>query len=487
MSRLVFVYMLLPAAMAVLFFLSRKTVLPSQIEDTGISRAFLKISLYIYRIVRRRSLFSGERIRMYLGTLGQKKDVESLETEYFIRKISIVLLMATAGSVLSLAMCLGSLFGGRISEEGTVKRNSFGERDYDLELVATDEAGAELGEYELEVRTRQFEKRELEVMFDEALGELEGAILGDNESPDEVRTDLDLVERIDGYPFDIRWKVDNYEVMHFDGKLKEENIPEGGTPVTLTATFSYGEERWQYVFNVNVLPKILSPAERTFKEVEKLLKSADEESLSREEIRLPGRYGAGEVTWTEKRDDNSILILLLALIGGAASFVLKDRELKESIRKREDELISDYPKLVSKLVLYMGAGMTVRNIFAKEARIYVKELERGGKKRYLGEEILHAYRELMTGESEAEVYERFGQRCSIRQYTRLTTLLVQNLRKGNSELLTLLQEEAKKAFEERMDRVRKTGEEAGTKLLMPMVIMLIIVMLIIIIPAYTAF
>ena len=62
-----------------------------------------------------------------------------------------------------------------------------------------------------------------------------------------------------------------------------------------------------------------------------------------------------------------------------------------------------------------------------------------------------------------------------------------NIRKGNSELLSLLSEESKKAFEERMEKVRKTGEEAGTKLLMPMIIMLVIVMIMIMIPAYMAF
>ena len=131
--------------------------------------------------------------------------------------------------------------------------------------------------------------------------------------------------------------------------------------------------------------------------------------------------------------------------------------------------------------------MTVRNIFAREAASYLKDLEKGGKKRYLSEEIVRSYRELMAGESESEVYERFGKRCGVRQYMRLSTLLVQNLKKGNAELLSLLLEESKKAFEERMDRVRKTGEEAGTKLLAPMMIMLVIVMLMIIIPAYMAF
>jgi hypothetical protein len=482
------VYIILLVIVLVLLVLSRNIELPPGIQDTGVSRAFLRVSLFIYQqFGGGRSSFSRERIRIYLGTLQQKKDMESVEIEYFIRKISIVLMMATAGSFLSLMMCLSSIGSTSRIDEGTVVRNPFGEKAYDLDLVASDAVGEEIGEYELSVNTRRFTDSEAQALFTEASELLEKAILKENESLDHVTSDLDLVEKLDGYPFDIRWRVDDFDVMHFDGKLNEENIPDEGVNVMLTATFSYGENRWQQIMYASVYPKELTVAQRTVRDIGRMLKTADEESSEKEMIVLPESYKGRDVVWTEKKSDNSMLILILTLIGGAASFVLKDKELKKSIEERELELLSDYPKLVSKLVLYMGAGMTVRNIFWKLSASYLKELEAGGKRRYLSEEMLRATRELMAGASESEVYERFGERCGVREYTRLTTLLVQNLKKGNSELLSLLQEESKRAFEERMDRVRKIGEEAGTKLLMPMIIMLVIVMAMIMIPAYMAF
>ena len=157
------------------------------------------------------------------------------------------------------------------------------------------------------------------------------------------------------------------------------------------------------------------------------------------------------------------------------------------MEERRTQMLFDYPQFVSQLVLYMGAGMTVRNIFKKLTDAYAREIEKGAKKRYLYEELQRAVRELNAGTSETTVYEHMGLRCGMQQYTRLFTLLSQNLRKGNSELMLLLADESKKAFEERMDKVRKAGEEAGTKLLLPMVIMLVIVMVIIMIPAYLAF
>ena len=165
---------------------------------------------------------------------------------------------------------------------------------------------------------------------------------------------------------------------------------------------------------------------------------------------------------------------------------MKDKDLEKKVKEREEEMLSDYPQFVSKLVLYLGAGMTVRNVLRKLVNDYGMRLEKGESRRFLYEELKRTVHEIESGISETAAYEHFSVRCRSRQYTRLCTLLSQNLRKGNSGLLPLLQEESKKALAERMDIARKRGEEAGTKLLLPMMLMLVIVMVMIIMPAYTS-
>ena len=150
-------------------------------------------------------------------------------------------------------------------------------------------------------------------------------------------------------------------------------------------------------------------------------------------------------------------------------------------------MLLDYPQFVSRLVLYMGAGMSVRGILLCFSEEYKKEYKASGKRSYLYEERLKSSNELQSGVPELSVYERFGLRCGMQQYTRLVTLLSQNLKKGNSELMMLLKEESDKATKERMAYARKLGEEAGTKLLVPMMLMLLIVMITIMIPAYLSF
>ena len=103
------------------------------------------------------------------------------------------------------------------------------------------------------------------------------------------------------------------------------------------------------------------------------------------------------------------------------------------------------------------------------------------------EEILLVCRELDNGISEGAAYTNFGKRCRSWHYSKLSTLLVSNIKKGNSELLKALQEEADRSFEERRSIARQMGEEAGTKLLLPMMIMLGVTLVIIMIPAYFSF
>ena len=67
---------------------------------------------------------------------------------------------------------------------------------------------------------------------------------------------------------------------------------------------------------------------------------------------------------------------------------------------------------------------------------------------------------------------------------RFGALLSQNLRKGTKGLNDLLRLEAIQSFEERKARARRLGEEAGTKMLGPMFLMLAVVLIIVVVPAF---
>ena len=58
------------------------------------------------------------------------------------------------------------------------------------------------------------------------------------------------------------------------------------------------------------------------------------------------------------------------------------------------------------------------------------------------------------------------------------------IKKGSKGISEMLRMEAVQALEDRKSRARQLGEEAGTRLLIPMLLMLIIVITIVVVPAF---
>ena len=133
----------------------------------------------------------------------------------------------------------------------------------------------------------------------------------------------------------------------------------------------------------------------------------------------------------------------------------------------------------------MGAGLPVRAAFMRMAADYQKKQKKA--RSYVYEELLLACHEMESGVTELQAYEHFGQRCRLPQYRKCMALLSQNLKRGASGLLPALLEESERSFEERKRSAREEGEKAGTKLLLPRMIMLVVVMILILVPACFSF
>ena len=151
-------------------------------------------------------------------------------------------------------------------------------------------------------------------------------------------------------------------------------------------------------------------------------------------------------------------------------------------------MLLSYPEMVSKLTLLLGSGMSMASAWEKVVLTYQKQLKQGRtKEKAVYQEMLITYHEMKDGVGEQRAYLRFGERCYLQPYRKFASLLTQNLRKGQRELATLLENEVTEAFEIRKNHAKKAGEEAGTKLLLPMMIMLLLVMVVILVPACMTF
>lgn len=161
---------------------------------------------------------------------------------------------------------------------------------------------------------------------------------------------------------------------------------------------------------------------------------------------------------------------------------------REQKKKKERELLLEYPDMVSKLALLLGAGMSLSGAWERIVSSYVNGKAEGRKEILpLYEEMHIAMHEMQSGAGEINAFQHFGERCGLQRYRRLSNMLVQNLTKGNRRLMEMLLQEAEAAFEERKSLAKKLGEEAGTKMLFPMLALLVVMMVILLIPAFMSF
>lgn len=453
---------------------------------------FEKGAAYLYRQLSNKRILKDtgikEKMQLLHPGIGGGTKEKSLIQEFYITTISRVLLFLFVGNLLTLFLFISERTGGVLSDGKYIIRNAYGHGSIEMVLQAkTEKSGGGTETFPLKVEEQQYREAELKQLAQSLKSKLPDLILGDNISLEEVRSNLNLVQEAEGYPFEIEWDSSNYSLVCSDGTIVNEELGESGEAVQLTARLLYQDYEQMLIFPVHILPPLYSKKEELQKKLQKQLVKAEEGSREKKQMELPKSVDGIEVAWSEKKTDDSGYLFLLICICSGLIYALQERNLKERTDARNRQLMLDYPELVSKLTLYMGAGMTIRNAFRKIAFDYRSKREKGERHHYVYEEMLFTCYELDSGISEGKAYESFGRRCRLPQYTKFSSLLTQNLRKGSNSLSEALREEARSALEERRNTARKMGEEAGTKLLFPMMLMLGIVMVLIIIPAYFSF
>jgi tight adherence protein C len=135
--------------------------------------------------------------------------------------------------------------------------------------------------------------------------------------------------------------------------------------------------------------------------------------------------------------------------------------------------------VVNKLTLLINAGMTV-------SKAWEKTTVESGKSTPLYAELNCMLQDIRAGMPEHKAYEEFAKRCRVPVITRFISVILQNIRKGNAELVPILRVFAAECWELRKNTARKYGEEASTRMLLPMMLMFIAILIIVAMPAVLA-
>ena len=169
------------------------------------------------------------------------------------------------------------------------------------------------------------------------------------------------------------------------------------------------------------------------------------------------------------------VVLLLAFGAAFGIAYYFETTITDIIKKREDSIIATFPDMLSKLALLVNAGMIVKEAWEKvantgEGTIY--------------EEMRNAVSEMNNGVSEFDAIMNFANRCNVDKITKFSSTMVQNLSKGNKELAEFLRQFSNEAWVEKKQYARQKGEEAASKLLIPITLMFVGILLMVVVPIF---
>ena len=396
------------------------------------------------------------------------------------KELFLSLFIILCGNLLGIGMFLKENIS---SSTQALPRKAFGQGAYEETLQISTEKGTD--EIQITVEEQQYSPSQIEAYLNEADSYLSRWYRKNISDKNYLKKDLDLPSSLTGNPTEFFWSTDAPDLLSWDGKLGED-IPKEGCQVNLRCTLSIGENELIWEKQPTVFPPSLSEIQLLEKNIQQEAENISDETDK--ELLLPSVVDGTEITYQLNRKRDGWVICILSLLLGLGIFPLTKEKEKQARDQRFRQMQRDYPDIIQKLILFLKAGLSIRKSMEKLAADYLKRKEAAliGT-RYAYEELVKTCLEMERGIYEKDAYERLGRRCSLAEYKILSVLLVQNLKKGNQSILELLEREAVAAGEERLRRARIQGEEATTKLLLPMILQLLVVFIILMVPAFINF
>lgn len=402
-------------------------------------------------------------------------------------KKDAVKVLVLAG-ILGLIICITEDNSQVLTKEGTLLKGEAGKDSKSYELQLNAEGVLEDYDYTVEVEARRLQGKKLEQLFASAAAEAEETFLGENQSLDCIDRDVSLPKKLQDGQIRAAWEFDKKELIDAEGQLQTEQLEETGALVMVSLDMTYDDEVRNHTFGCYVYPKRLSSSEQLLSDLQDYFEKEQESGKNEKFLKLPLQLNGYILSWSQQSENTYQIILLIGMAAAAAVYIQQAMKDKRKEEERKNQLLKQYPDMVSKISLLLGSGMTLSAAWERIVLNYQRQLEHHQTETSeVYEQMLVSYREMQDGVGELKVYERFGERCATPQYRKLSMLIVQNLRKGSSGLRQMLEKEVADAFALRKNLAKKAGEEAGTKILLPMMLMLCIVMVIILVPAFLTF
>lgn len=320
-------------------------------------------------------------------------------------------------------------------------------------------------------------------LFDRGYEEIVRIMKERNGSLEKITRDLYLPESVLEEKIKVGWISGNRAYISDNGILDIEackGIPDKGMIIIMTARLSIQDYSAEVEIPVCISKNVFSNEERREMLITDTIGHVNNESKEMEYVELPTQIDGKDVKFFLKSERSWWKYLAFGIILAMVYILLQKQKEINAKALREKQLRLAFAPVITKLTLLLGAGISIKGAWEK----IVNDYKKSSKKNVAYEEMLKIHNEMQNGLSEGQAYVLYGKRCKLSSYIRLGNLLDQNLRKGTKGLAESLKYEVWEAFEDRKELAYRMGEEAGTKLLIPMMLSLGIIIIFCIAPAF---
>lgn len=406
--------------------------------------------------------------------------------EFFIKQGKILLAEVIIGVLLVVVFVLYRVFS---PDYILLERNPFGQGRREVQLSLQRENKKKKITYKLD--EKRLTPEECKKVYTRFFNKLKKEMKGSNPSLSKVSTSLNFPENIAGYPFEIIYEFEEDGYIHLDGTLNEERqlkLNKGeqyNTYITVTARYRDYEDSRKY--KISIIPGESSSKTGLFAAVKQYLKREDKRNPYDGYVKVPSSYK--EVKIQEEQGGNNVMGVVILFITSCLFIPVHNYlKIREEAEKCQKEAERDFPVIVHLLTLYMGAGLSFFSAVKRIGHSYRHQKESDNKyKKYAFEKILLMEQQMNNGVSQKEACQTWGTQFKADVYQKLSLILIQSFTKGSREAAMLMETEEREAFRKRVDRAKKEGEEASTRLLFPMILLLGQVMLLVMYPALMRF
>ena len=165
--------------------------------------------------------------------------------------------------------------------------------------------------------------------------------------------------------------------------------------------------------------------------------------------------------------------VLFAFFGAGGMIYYYDRVVMERVNRNREQVRRDFPEALTAMTLLVNAGLVLDKAWRTAAQ---------SGSGLLYDEMRRAVVRIDNGISRADAWREFAERCGDPHVDKVVSALLQNLSKGNRELVAFLKRMSDECWNDRKHAVRRKGETASARMLFPIMLTFLGILILVMAP-----